>query len=287
MSTTSKTYSSVSARSAKFQSQNELLMKKLLNYFKHEPYLEQMLQIINGESRISLRIIDWFVTNYSKKNFTVYNPHDYPTESLVENNNPDTSSGHDDTESSIQNSQQRFKVYLDYKLKLRAYSKRSFDSFCRWERIRIPYKDGKLIETTIGQLNFFKWAIENSIIPYIDKHYSDIERDMNNRNSASRKKEREREREKSKLSLDHADADADAEEQDVEEDNQVFNDGPVQNGSILLNISSGLGNSTTLKKGLHASPPMSKTTRKKREELSVSATKTIKKENVEIVLSFL
>ena len=83
----------------------------------------------------------------------------------------------------------RFKVYFDYKLKLKAYSKKRFDPFCRWDRISIPYKDGTCIETTIGQLNFFKWAIENKVVDYIDEHYDVIEKDMNNRNSTSKRKE--------------------------------------------------------------------------------------------------
>ena len=91
-----------------------------------------MMHIINGETKISLRIIDWFVTNYAKKYYTVY---ELP---------------------SIRNEKDkiRFKVYNDYKLKLKAYSKRRFDPFCRWERISVPYDDEKIMETTIGQLNF-------------------------------------------------------------------------------------------------------------------------------------
>ncbi len=274
---------SVSVRAAKFQSQNELLMKKLLSFFKHEAYLEQMLQIINGESRISLRIIDWFVTNYSKKNFTVYNPSEYPIKDKDEGEEAEAET--DDQalkrEHSIQLSQQRFKVYLDYKLKLRAYSKRSFDSFCRWERIRIPYKEGKLIETTIGQLNFFKWAIENSIIPYIDKHYSDIERDMNNRNSASRKKERER-KQPGTSETDEEDDDTTAEETESADGAGPFE---TRDNTRLTNVLLNVG--PTLKKSLNNNTKSDNKTRKKREELSVSATKTIKKENVEIVLSFL
>jgi pimeloyl-ACP methyl ester carboxylesterase len=61
---------------------------------------------------------------------------------------------------------------VDYKLKLKAYSKKRFDPFCRWDRISIPYKDGTSIETTIGQLNFFKWALENKAIDYIEQHFS-------------------------------------------------------------------------------------------------------------------
>jgi hypothetical protein len=153
-----------------------------------------MLRIITGESKISLRIIDWFATNYAKKYYTLY---------IVSGN--------------------RFKVYDDYKLKLKAYSKARFDPFCRWDRISIPYTEGKSIETTIGQLNFFKWAIENKVVDYIEENYSEIEKDMNNRNSTSKRKE-----------------------------------------TLTDNTK----------------------TRKKREELSVSATKSIKKENVEIVVKF-
>ena len=181
-----------------YTTQNELLLKNLLKYYNEEDNLNNMLSIINGESRISFRIVDWFVTNYAKQKFTVYN---------IEKNN----------------SVIRFKVYFDYKLKLKAYSKKRFDPFCRWERITIPYKDGKVIQTTIGQLNFFKWAIENDVINYIENNYCHIENDMNNRNSSSKK-----------------------------------------------NKESYTNNKT----------------RKKREELSVSAVKSIKKEDVEIVVKF-
>ena len=82
----------------------------------------------------------------------------------------------------------RGQIY-DYKLKLKAYSKKRFDPFCRWERVNIPYHNDQLIQTTIGQLNFFKWAIENSILTYIEENYDSIERDMNSRNSTAKRKE--------------------------------------------------------------------------------------------------
>jgi hypothetical protein len=120
-----------------------------------------MLKIITGDSKISLRIVDWFATNYAKKYYTLF------------------------TIDGIR----RFKVYYDYKLKLKAYSKKRFDPFCRWDRISIPYKNDTCIETTIGQLNFFKWAIENKVIEFIEENYDTIEKDMNNRNSTSKRKE--------------------------------------------------------------------------------------------------
>ena len=91
--------------------------------------------------------------------------------------------------------------------------------FVRWERINIPYKENTEIQTTIGQLNFFRWALENKILDYIEKNVEAINNDMNKRNSTSKKKKTIKEKVK---------------------------------------------------------------TRKKREELSVSASKSIKKEVIEI-----
>ena len=148
-----------------YTTQNDLLLNNLIEFYKTEDNMTKMLKIITGESPISLRIVDWFATNYAKKNYTLY----YIEDSI--------------------NNTRRFKVYFDYKLKLKAYSKRRFDPFCRWERISIPYKGDQFIETTIGQLNFFKWAIENKVINFIEENYETIEKDMNTRNSTSKRKE--------------------------------------------------------------------------------------------------
>ena len=147
-----------------YATQNDLLLNNLMEFYKDEYNISKMLKIITGESKISLRIVDWFATNYAKKYYTLY-----------------------DIE--VNENIRRFKVYFDYKLKLKAYSKKRFDPFCRWDRISIPYKNGTFIETTIGQLNFFKWALENKVINYIEENYLDIEKDMNNRNSTSKRKE--------------------------------------------------------------------------------------------------
>ena len=93
------------------KTQNDLLLSTLMRFYENRDHLKKMLSIINGETNISLRIVDWFVTNYAKKYFTVYD---------VTNPTGDVT---------------RFKVYNEYKLKLKAYSKQRFDSFCRWERI--------------------------------------------------------------------------------------------------------------------------------------------------------
>ena len=52
--------------SKSYSTQNDLLMTKLLAFYQQENNLQKMLNIINGESKISLRIVDWFATNYAK-----------------------------------------------------------------------------------------------------------------------------------------------------------------------------------------------------------------------------
>jgi hypothetical protein len=154
-------------RSDQLGTQNDLLLHHLVEFFKSDPVrMTKMLTIINGESRISLRIVDWFVTNFAKKYYVWYTQSDDEDE-------------------------KRFKVHFDYKLKLKAYQKRRFDVFARWERTMLPYGEENYIETTIGQLNFFKWAIENHILDYIQSHYDEIEQDMNERNTTSRSRRAE------------------------------------------------------------------------------------------------
>ena len=139
--------------SKQYSTQNSLLLDNLLKFYEKNNNIDKILKIINGESTISLRLIDWFVTNYSKKHFVIYN---------IKKNNKD----------------KRFNVYIDYKLKLKAYSKKRFDPFCRRNRIKFQCQ-GKEIDTTIGQLNFFKWAINNLIVDYISIYKDKIEYDMN------------------------------------------------------------------------------------------------------------
>ena len=139
----------------KIPNKQDILMVSLTNYFRNKTTMDKMLPIIKGKSNISLRIIDWFVTNYSKKNNIAY-------------------------QLELNNKNKNFIVYLDYKSQLKAYSKKQFDPFCRRERISFFDHNNNELITTVGQLNFFRWAIENKIIDYIIDNYEIIESDMNN-----------------------------------------------------------------------------------------------------------
>ena len=240
-----------------YTTQNNLLLNNLLKFYAQDDNMDYMLRIINGESKISLRIIDWFATNYAKKYYTLY---------------------------SIHNTGRRFKVYVDYKLKLKAYSKKRFDPFCRWDRINVPYKDDKYIQTTIGQLNFFKWALENDVIRYIEENYANIEKDMNNRNSNAKKNSMcssiasemsmASTTSATSLSSDGGDGDGDGDGDGGDCCNYDVKNTNTDSSSSIDNGPLALTSETNNK------------TRKKREELSISATKSIKKEKVEIVVNF-
>jgi hypothetical protein len=128
----------------------ELLMHSLSEFYKNKKNIEKILPIINQKSNISLRLLDWFVTNYSKKNKTIYKV-----------------------------KKETFNVHLNYKDQLKSYSKKQFDPFCRRDRIVYRYDVYDEITTTVGQLCFFRWAIQNKIIDFVDEHYKIIEIDMN------------------------------------------------------------------------------------------------------------
>lgn len=113
--------------------------------------IELLRETLGG--KVSLRVLDWFVTNYAKKNNVSY---------------------------ISKTSDRHVIVYLAYKSHLKAYSKRMFDPFCRHERI-----DFHGISSTVGQLNFFAWAIEDEILDYMKDHMSDIHADMETRMTAS------------------------------------------------------------------------------------------------------
>jgi hypothetical protein len=74
---------------------------------------------------------------------------------------------------------QEFVVYMNYKNQLKAYSKKLFDPFCRRERISFQIPGHEAFLTTVGKLNFFRWAIEKGILDYIKGHQPEIEKEMN------------------------------------------------------------------------------------------------------------
>jgi hypothetical protein len=132
-------------RKRKIECKPELVISSLQRFYLSHPEINKVLTYLNGEAPLSLRIIDWFVTKYSRKNFVRY-----------------------------QLNGQDFLVYLSYKGQLKAYSKQYFDPNCRRERIMFKIPGHDQFMTTIGKLNFFRWALETNILEYIEEHEEEI-----------------------------------------------------------------------------------------------------------------
>lgn len=137
--------SETQTRKRKIDCKPELVISSLQKFYASHPEINKVLVYLNGDAPLSLRIIDWFVTKYSRKNFVRY-----------------SLNGQD------------FLVYLSYKGQLKAYSKQYFDPNCRRERIMFKIPGQEQFMTTIGKLNFFRWALESKILDYIEKHEDDI-----------------------------------------------------------------------------------------------------------------
>lgn len=138
----------------------DITLRNLYEFYLTNDNIKKILPLITSGSIISIRLIDWFVTNYAKKYNTTYE--------LDENSNND----------------KYFNVYSQYKCELKSYKKKLFDPFCRGEKskreiIIFRYDKNSYLKTTVGQLNFFKWALKYGIIDYVEKNYKIITKDMN------------------------------------------------------------------------------------------------------------
>ena len=123
-----------------------LLASSLEKYFRNPEKLAILREIVEGNSDISLRLLDFFVSTYCRQHTIVLDL------------------GID--------------IHAEYRMRLKAYSKMLFDPFRRRTRTKITSEDGYDQETTLAQANFFRWAIENGIVDYLQENIEDVERAM-------------------------------------------------------------------------------------------------------------
>ena len=235
-------------RSITFKNQKRVLCKQdqvvlwLQEFYSMPGNLEKLLNILQGKSAISLRLVDYFVTNYAKKmntSFTSQNRH--------------------------------FLVYFNYKRELNAYSKRLFDPFCRRERIQFEARGEPPFVTTVGQLNFFRWFIEKNIYDYVLENHAAIEKDMN-----STLKEHYS-RSNSTLST------VGASESLTNSVSSAVSAGAGTAGTTGSDISTGVASAESV---VPVSASATKSSRKKRCELTTSAMKKVNIHECEVVVSF-
>uniref|UniRef100_A0A6C0EHL5 Uncharacterized protein n=1 Tax=viral metagenome TaxID=1070528 RepID=A0A6C0EHL5_9ZZZZ len=168
-----------------------LLLIPLTRFFCQTENIDKLKNILDGKSKLSLRLVDWFVTNYSKKNLVMYNLKKMKRNALLnkekkQENNIEIKDDCSEVDSGVELEEQEyfsdyFNVFSDYRGQLKSLNKKNFDPFCRRERIKFFYgkADDDYIITTVGQLNFFKWSIENYILEHIEANMKVIEDDMN------------------------------------------------------------------------------------------------------------
>ena len=127
---------------------SEILLNHIDAFYKVPEHRETLVDIIKQVGGDLSPNLEWFITNYSKKNGL---------------------SIHKTVDGKLMN------VHCAYKNTLDGYSKKLFDPFCRCDKIvyQIPDTSDE-IHTTVAQLNFIKWCIKNDIISYIRDNKTSI-----------------------------------------------------------------------------------------------------------------
>jgi hypothetical protein len=150
----------------KLNHKDKLILQNNKNFFdSNKKYLAIMLKIIKGETPISIRVLEWFVANYSKQYGTWYR--------IKKNEKVSV-----------------FRVNEEYNNQLIGFSKDYFDPFCR--KVKIKYKFNDIyFETSVAQLNFFKWALKNKVIKYLERHLKEIDNDMKHTHKMNKKRKEE------------------------------------------------------------------------------------------------
>lgn len=125
------------------ESREDVVMKKLCEYYLDQKHLDIINNILQKDSKLTLRVLEWFITIYSREK---------------ENNTQH--------------------IYNNFKLNLKSYSKKLFDPFCRGNRIVLAIGPDNYLETTVGQLNFFRFVIDYKILDEYEKHKEFVDKAM-------------------------------------------------------------------------------------------------------------
>jgi hypothetical protein len=135
------------------------LYTKVHRFFRKQCTQEQiqkMIDIIINNNIISLRLLNWFAMKYSA------------TMKALEVKKEDGNI-------------ELFDVKISYKARLNTHSKKYFDPFRRGKRFDYYYnKNNKdeYIETTLCQLNFFRWLMLHNLIEFVEKNFNTLKQKM-------------------------------------------------------------------------------------------------------------
>jgi hypothetical protein len=125
----------------------------LYDFFTTKHRMQKILVPITSLiSKLSLRILDWFVINYSRRHHI----------SISKENGSVV------------------RIYDDYRAWLRHWKRSLFDPFRRGHRVFYTC-DGMRYSTTVGQLNYLYWVEISGVLHFANSNLTLIEKDMNDR----------------------------------------------------------------------------------------------------------
>jgi hypothetical protein len=128
-------------------SRSVTLLDSINQFYEDPKNAKYLTDILDKKSTVSLRNLEWFITNYSKKRDLSYKTTDGKT----------------------------FTVHCAYKSSLDGYSKKLFDPFCRTDKFDYTPPNTTLsLTTTVAQLNFIRWCIKNNVIDYITENKTNL-----------------------------------------------------------------------------------------------------------------
>jgi hypothetical protein len=133
--------------SAIFLSADNLIIEKAIKFFNENHLWKELANIIEGKNKLlPLSKIELFVMKYSNEKKIIYK--------------------------TLRNGKQyNFNVNEEYQKEVAHYSKRLMEPFKRDHSRLIRFiHDDLILTTTVGQLNYMRWAFENGVIYYILKH---------------------------------------------------------------------------------------------------------------------
>jgi len=140
----------------KLDSSDLKIWLSLQSFFNNKNNWEVLLKFLKSDSKISLRVIDYFLTTYCYNKKIEYN---------------------------------KKNIFIEYKEQLKNFHKKYFDPCSRGVKIPFFYNKDICVITTICQLNFFKWFIETKYyIKFLDE-YKEIKIDMKNQKNKPKNKQ--------------------------------------------------------------------------------------------------
>lgn len=141
---------------------DELLLGSLFRFFSNTNNIKQVIRLLSSETNVTRSLLDWFVTNYTK---------DHVVEYIFRG--------------------RLINVSTEYKAQLNRYKKRRSDPFCRGREkftLKTGVEECPVVETSIRQLCFLRWAVECNVLEYVEDHFDDLRPFYEKRSRKSQRK---------------------------------------------------------------------------------------------------